>query len=93
MTYPSQYAHPALPPGNIYQGFIRVHPQRMATAFPKFAAGPELAPLQRHATRPHWNFQSVPHTLILRQARIPNEPNPIIEHLPALSKAAPDLLT
>ncbi len=58
---------------------------RLAAAFSKLAAGPELALLHRYETRLHMEYQRSLHNfLVLRQAGIPNEPNPIIEHQPAL---------
>jgi hypothetical protein len=65
---------------------------RIAAAFSKLASGPELGLLHRYETRLHMNYQRALHNLlILRQASIPNEPNPIIEHQPALPEpAAPD---
>jgi hypothetical protein len=50
------------------------------------AAGPHpLALMHRYETRLHMMYQRALHNLLLlRAAGIPNEPNPIIEHLPAL---------
>ncbi len=58
---------------------------RLAAAFSKLAAGPEMALLHRYETRLHMNCQrAFQNLLILRQAVMPNEPGPIFEHQAAL---------
>ena len=54
---------------------------RIAAAFTQLAASPELGLLHRYETRLHRMFQRALHNfLLLRDATVPNEPNPISEH-------------
>ena len=64
---------------------------RIAAAFRKLAAAPDLALIHRYETRLHMMYQRALHNiLVMRSARIPNEPSPISGHLePAPEAAAP----
>ena len=55
---------------------------RMASAFRKLAAAPDLALIHRYETRLHMMYQRALHNiLVMRNVAVPNEPSPISEHL------------
>jgi hypothetical protein len=74
--------HIALQPGE-------TAPERMAAAFDHLAASPTLPLLHRYETRQHLMYQRALRTFILlRTVKLPNDPSPISEHPPDVTKPA-----
>jgi len=54
---------------------------RLAASFSELAVSPQLALLNRYEARLHRMYQrALKNLLLLREAKLPNEPNPISEH-------------
>jgi len=63
---------------------------RIAGAFRKLAASPELGLLHRYETRLHMMYQRALHNIfLLRAAAVPNEPSPISEQPDSLPSEPP----
>jgi len=63
---------------------------RMAKAFSSLAGAPPLGIMHRYETRLHMMYQRALHNLLLlRQAGIPNEPNPDSEHFDSSAALQP----
>jgi len=64
-------------------------PERLAAAFDTLAAAPTLPLLHRYETRQHLMYQRALRTFILlRTVKLPNDPSPISEHPPDVTKPA-----